>query len=1484
MKRKLLSMLLVIGLIITLIPSATFATEVGTDNGELDGYIEIRTAKDLYNIRSDMTANYKLMNDIDLTEATAKGGIYNFNGCGWNPIGSRNSYSGVSFTGEFDGQGHTIKGLRIEATKTGLGTDIYVGLFAKNEGTIKNLRMKDVSVRFLHSGGLHNVYAAAVAGSNTGVIQNVWVLSGSVYSENAHLDEKQDKVDNSFVVYSSGVSNGGTLIDCYNAASVEARGSGDNYSIWSTTAKAYAIGLNGKSVTRCVNKGTATVGVGVKPSSIPGAYYEGKRVGIKGTTVNDSYDASILGGSLSNQTILGNITNCYYLVKSSSVVGCYKSNNSSEWISLNQAQMKDPDFFEGFDFKNVWCMSDKTMYKYPQLQSVRNGLTGIELLSEPTNEIVVGTELKYDGAVARVFWEDGSYEDIILTPKNTSGGNTETTGIKNVYYSYHVGTEYVETTFQINVLPVKVKSLSIVSLPKKNDYVVGQEFDPSGLKVNQIKNNGVTEECVDYMLNDIDVTTPGKKTVIVSYNGAKTTFDITYVPKEITELKVTDMPAKTIYDEGEAFDPEGMVITAYYNDNTSTVVTDYTVGAMAGYGDINLPITYDGKTVTVPIYIRKLVKDISLDKDTVDLYEGDDLQLVVTATPEDADNREFVWTSSDEKIVTVDETGTIHAVKEGEATVTVAIKGYETVSYSCKVNVTALKVVALRIDSQPSESAYLIGEKFDPTGLKVKQIYNSGSEAVCTKYTLSQIDKTIAGEKTVTVSYEGCSCTFNVNYYEPQLKSIEVTTLPTKTEYKEGEVLDPKGMIVEAEYDGQIKRKVTTYTVGDINDNGEVVISYQGRSTMIVVTLHRTGGMDELLQLLQDNNGTIKSASYSYGYGYSVSLNNNSVTFSYVDSNTLMGKQSIYWSVSKDKTPCGNGLVYYVGSNDSYTRLTVDNNEYYLGKLISVGNTDSRGNLEIQKQLKSFAYTAMNEIYNSLLNDYDISLTKCGFGKLLTQTDSSVWTDVDETNEVNKLIQKLGAYGVRITVDNKTNMNISYDGSNKEIQYSMHSISTGSSTKMSIDSTVYFSYNTETQDHDIDVYFTLVVDGSTYYKYRASCNMALCDENTMLKFKMYSTNVSAMEQQYFASEINSYGELGSKMFRALILGLDVELGKAYKIDVTKCGFNSIDPYICKTHKWVKSRVVLAPTETKEGLCEYKCSKCGVTKTEKMATILIGWKTISNKKYYYNTEGVLQKGIKKINGYYYFLDKKTGEMKTGWQTDSGKKYYFDKSTGKMKTGKQLIDGKTYFLDMTTGAMRTGLVTIGGSKYYFDKTTGVMRTGMVTADKKTYFFETKTGAAKTGKVEINKKTYFFDTTTAAMKTGKILIGKYYYYFSTKASNLGQMQTGKIQIGKYYYYFSTKANSIGQMQTGKVKIGKKYYYFSSNSKSFGQMQTGWMKIGKKKYYYTPKTGVMKTGWLKLKGKSYYFDKKGVMVTGAKKIGKTSYKFDNNGVCLNP
>lgn len=78
------------------------------------------------------------------------------------------------------------------------------------------------------------------------------------------------------------------------------------------------------------------------------------------------------------------------------------------------------------------------------------------------------------------------------------------------------------------------------------------------------------------------------------------------------------------------------------------------------------------------------VAKVHLDKDNVTLTEGDSVTLKATVEPNEL-LETMLWSSSDEKIATVDQNGMVTAASEGVATITVTLSNGE--SASCVVNV-----------------------------------------------------------------------------------------------------------------------------------------------------------------------------------------------------------------------------------------------------------------------------------------------------------------------------------------------------------------------------------------------------------------------------------------------------------------------------------------------------------------------------------------------------------------------------------------------------------------------------------------------------------------------------------------------------------------------------------------------------------------------------------------------------------------------------
>lgn len=71
------------------------------------------------------------------------------------------------------------------------------------------------------------------------------------------------------------------------------------------------------------------------------------------------------------------------------------------------------------------------------------------------------------------------------------------------------------------------------------------------------------------------------------------------------------------------------------------------------------------------IDLRTHVTSVSLDADSLSLWEGEGWQLTATVYPEDADNQNLIWSSSDASVASVTGAGYVQGMKDGTAVITV---------------------------------------------------------------------------------------------------------------------------------------------------------------------------------------------------------------------------------------------------------------------------------------------------------------------------------------------------------------------------------------------------------------------------------------------------------------------------------------------------------------------------------------------------------------------------------------------------------------------------------------------------------------------------------------------------------------------------------------------------------------------------------------------------------------------------------------------
>ena len=171
----------------------------------------------------------------------------------------------------------------------------------------------------------------------------------------------------------------------------------------------------------------------------------------------------------------------------------------------------------------------------------------------------------------------------------------------------------------------------------------------------------VSQPLMAIRMDDIDLQTNGQSSATINY---------TLVPADTTEDNVT-----LSVDDDSVARLDGNRIIAVNNGETKITAT-------CGIVKTSAKVTVTTK-----------VEQITLNKTEGVLTVGNSVTITATVTPDNATNATVNWTSSDEKVATVDSNGKVTAVAAGNATIkaTSESDGDVSADYALTVNKAAAK-------------------------------------------------------------------------------------------------------------------------------------------------------------------------------------------------------------------------------------------------------------------------------------------------------------------------------------------------------------------------------------------------------------------------------------------------------------------------------------------------------------------------------------------------------------------------------------------------------------------------------------------------------------------------------------------------------------------------------------------------------------------------------------------------------------------------
>ncbi len=300
----------------------------------------------------------------------------------------------------------------------------------------------------------------------------------------------------------------------------------------------------------------------------------------------------------------------------------------------------------------------------------------LEKGSEQQLEIVFGADTETDqdkisAAAEKLTVEWTSADEKVATVDDTGmvtavgAGKTDVTAAvpdKNLTATTHV---------KVIIIPAGGEAPEHLELTTngKNTAELGAKMVPEN----------ATEVKLAYRSSDESVATVDETGLITAVADGECTITA-YVTADTPATNETAPRAVVVTEPGEAESTENAA------DTEQAVMPDNLAELDSAFG-----VMPDGLSAETKVTVRTQVETIALDKTAGTLTVGGAVTLTAAVTPENATDPAVTWTSSDESVATVSETGVVQAIAPGKATITAASKDAPEVSASYELTVQQKK-------------------------------------------------------------------------------------------------------------------------------------------------------------------------------------------------------------------------------------------------------------------------------------------------------------------------------------------------------------------------------------------------------------------------------------------------------------------------------------------------------------------------------------------------------------------------------------------------------------------------------------------------------------------------------------------------------------------------------------------------------------------------------------------------------------------------
>ncbi len=177
------------------------------------------------------------------------------------------------------------------------------------------------------------------------------------------------------------------------------------------------------------------------------------------------------------------------------------------------------------------------------------------------------------------------------------------------------------------------------------------------------------------------------------------------------------------------------------------------------------------------------VESVTIVEKRAEIVVGEEFQLTAKVLPDNAENKEIIWKSSNADVASINNEGEVSALKLGSTFIEAISKENSSIKDSFELKVIAPELLSIEIKDLPTKTSYYEGDTFDPSGLVIKANYSNETTRLIPyvdyedDFTFSlSLDKELAiSDHMIIITFEEKSASFEIDI--TQVDKLEKTKL-----------------------------------------------------------------------------------------------------------------------------------------------------------------------------------------------------------------------------------------------------------------------------------------------------------------------------------------------------------------------------------------------------------------------------------------------------------------------------------------------------------------------------------------------------------------------------------------------------------------------------------------------------------------------------------------------------------------------------------